>query len=88
MPRKTEFFLNNDDIYAKLKDILITEFELDADSIGLEKRWNEDLELDSLDAVDVLISLEDYLDVKIDPALFKDARTVQDMVDLLKPFWK
>ena len=83
-----EFLLGKDDIYAKLKELFISEFELDAESIGLEKRLEEDLELDSLDAVDLLMSLGDYVNEKVDPALFKDAKTVQDMVDLLQPLWK
>ena len=83
-----EFFLDKNTIFAKLKELLISEFELDADSISLDSSWEDDLELDSLDAVDVLLSLGDCINEKIDPGLFKDARTIQDMVDLLLPLWK
>ena len=71
-----------------LRGLMSSEFELDADEISLEKRISEDLELDSLDMVDLILSLKDHIDEKIDPSLFKDARTVQDLVDLVHPLWK
>jgi len=80
--------LNKAVIYEKLKELMVSEFKLDANSISLEKRISDDLQLDSLDKVDLLLSLGDYLGEKIDPALFKDAHTVQDLVDLVAPIWK
>ena len=80
--------MSEDAIYTKLKEIMILEFQLNADSISPEKLLSEDLELDSLDSVDLLLSLGDYLNEKLDPSLFKNARTVQDMVDSLKSVWK
>ena len=63
-------------------------FEIPADLITPDKLLDEDLELDSLDMVDLILALADQVDEKIDPSLFKDARTVQDLVDLVHPFWK
>ena len=80
--------MSKDAIYAKLKEILISEFEIDADSIALDKNLESDLELDSLDAIDMLTNLEDYICGEPDPALFKEVRTVEDMVNLLIPIWK
>jgi acyl carrier protein len=71
-----------------VKELLIAEFELDADSIRPEQRLYDDLELDSLDAVDLVVCLKDHIEGKIDPALFKNARTVADVVDILCPLWK
>jgi len=75
-------------IYEKLKEMMISEFEIDADSISIEKRLDDDLQLDSLDMVDLTLSLSDYLGKKLDPSLFKEARTVQNLVDLVSPLWK
>ena len=80
--------MDKDAIFSKVKELLASEFKVDAESIRPEKRLEEDLELDSLDAVDLVLSLKDYIGEKVDPALFKKARTVQDMVDLLQPLWK
>jgi acyl carrier protein len=62
---------------------MISEFKFDPDLISPEKRINEDLELDSLDMVDMIIALSDQTGKKIDASLFKDACTVQDLVDLI-----
>jgi len=75
-------------IYEKLKELLISNFKLDADSISPEKRLDDDLKLDSLDIVDLILSLSDFLGEKIDPTLFKDAYTVQDLVNSITPHWK
>jgi len=74
-------------VYEKLKELMVCEFELDADSISIEKHLDDDLQLDSLDMVDLTLSLSSYLGKKLDPSLFKDARTVQDLVDLISPHW-
>ena len=75
-------------IYETLKEILVTEFKIDAASISPEKRLEDDLDLDSLDEVDILLALSNHIGEKIDPTLFKDAVTMQDIVDLLIPLWK
>lgn len=80
--------MNKDAIYEKIKELMVSEFKLDADSISLEKHLSNDLQLDSLDIVDLLLRLSDYIGKKIDPTLFKDVRTVQDLVDSVTPLWK
>ena len=85
---ETELFLDKNTVYIKLKEIMISEFELEADSVSLEKRLNDDLKLDSLDMVDLILNLKDHTSEKIEPTLFKNACTVQDLVDLIHPLWK
>jgi len=80
--------LNKTAVFEKLKELMVSEFELDADSISPEKSVKDDLQLDSLDMVDLILRLSDYIGVKIDPSLFKDAHTVQDLVDIITPLWK
>ena len=80
--------MSKDDIFLKLREILISEFEIDGAAINPEKLLYEDLELDSLDAVDLVVNLKDYIRGKIDPTLFKNARTVEDVVAILYPIWE
>ena len=67
-------------IVAAADEALAAEFELDLDSMKPETRFREDLELDSLDAVDMVIVLEKTFQIKIgrDPAIM-EIRTVGDM---------
>ena len=75
-------------VYGKIKEIMISHFGIDAVSISPEKRLDDDLKLDSLDMVDLILGLSDYIGKKIDPTLFKDAGTVQNLVDSVFPLWK
>ena len=75
-------------IFNKLKETLVSNFQIDADKINPENHLEKDLGLDSLDLVDILIYLKDHTCEKADPVLLKNARTVQNVVDLLEPVWK
>jgi acyl carrier protein len=77
--------MTKDDVFAKLKEVLVTEFELDPGAVRPESLLYEELDLDSIDAVDMIVRMKEYVQGKIDPALFKNARTVQDIVDILYP---
>ena len=75
--------MNKDDILEKIREILAADFEIAAEAVKPEARLYEELDLDSIDAVDLLVKMKEYIPGKIDPALFKNARTVQDVVELL-----
>jgi acyl carrier protein len=85
---KMEFSLDKKVIFLKVKELLVSEFDIDTDSISLDKKLDEDFDLDSLDMVDLVLALSDSLNAKIDPSLFKNAYTVQDLVDAVQPLWK
>jgi len=80
--------MDNNEIFETLKELFINDFEVEADVISPEKHLENDLGLDSLDMVDALLSLKGHVGDKINPGLFKDAHTVQDVIDILKPLWK
>lgn len=70
-------------IFEKLKAALIEDFEMDEAKVTPEARLYEDLELDSIDAVDLIVKLKSLLPTNIDPEVFKTVRTVQDVVDAI-----
>ncbi|MDR2597600.1 MAG: phosphopantetheine-binding protein [Treponema sp.] len=80
--------MDKNKIFLEIKDILVSEFKLEADSINSEKRLYDDLDIDSLDLVDLVLCLKEHIGEKIDPGLFKEACIVQDLVDIVDPFWK
>ncbi|TCL04064.1 acyl carrier protein [Sodalis ligni] len=71
-------------IYQEITGLLVTLFELDAAQIKPESRLYEDLELDSIDAVDMVVHLQKRIGHKIAPETFKSVRTVQDVVDAVE----
>ena len=77
--------MTKEEILQKMQDILTEEFELERASITPEAKLYQDLELDSIDAVDLLVKMKEYVPGKIEPELFKKAKTIQDVVDMLYP---
>ena len=77
--------MTKDEIFLKIQEILTSEFEIDAASITPKAKLYQDLELDSIDAVDLLVKTKEYVQGKIEPDQFKKAVTIQDVVDLLYP---
>ncbi len=69
------------DIYNKLIVVLDEEFELDASSISMDMNLYKDLGLDSIDAIDLIIRLQEIVGKKIDPETFKSVRTIDDVVN-------
>jgi len=80
--------LDKEAVFNVIKERLISEFKVASDLIEPDKHLSDDLDLDSLDMVDLIINLQDHIGEKVNPALFKNARTVQDIVDLVQPLWK
>ena len=76
------------EIYDVLHGILENEFEIDAEDISLEANLYEDLDLDSIDAVDLVVKLREITGKKIEPDAFKQARTVQDVVSEIEKLVK
>jgi acyl carrier protein len=80
--------MSKDDIFNIIKDILVQEFDLAPDLVVPQALLVEDLDLDSIDAVDLIVKLKDYTTDRIDPAQFKNVKTLQDVVDILFPLVK
>jgi len=72
--------LSQDDIFARLRDDLVEMFEIPRERISLDARLYEDLDLDSIDAVDLIVKLGELTGRKIKPEAFKSVRTVGDVV--------
>ena len=68
-------------IYEEVSALLVKVFEIDPQDITPEARLYEDLELDSIDAIDMIVHLQKKIGKKIKPEDFKTVRTVQDVVD-------
>lgn len=72
---------SKDDIFSTLSTYLRDMFEVSEERITLGARLFEDLDLDSIDAVDLVVKLQEYTGRRIAPAEFKSVRTIGDVVD-------
>ena len=75
--------MEKQEIFDKIKAAHIEDFDIKAEKLVPEARLYEDLELDSIDAVDLIVKLKSFLPRNIDPEVFKAVRTLQDVVDAI-----
>ena len=76
----TEQLMNNQQILARLRELLADKFEVDPARITPEADLYRDLDLDSIDAVDLVIKLQEMTGKRIKPDEFKSVRTIGDVV--------
>jgi acyl carrier protein len=75
--------MTKDEILQTIVNILQETFEIDASRVKLESRLYDDLDIDSIDAVDLIVQLKPLVGRRLQPEAFKTVRTVQDVVDAL-----
>lgn len=69
------------EIYKILTETMVDLFELDEAEITPDANLYEDLDLDSIDAVDLAVKITDITGQRVNPDDFKKVRTVQDLVN-------
>lgn len=74
---------NKEEIYDWVVNILNEMFEIDKARITLAANLYSDLDIDSIDAVDLAVKLKQLTGKRLEPEVFKSVRTVQDVVDAL-----
>lgn len=76
--------MTNEELYIMLSDILVENFEVEDGDLNLDANLYEDLDLDSIDAVDLVVKLREKTGKKIEPNDFKQVRTVNDVIVAIK----
>jgi acyl carrier protein len=70
-----------EEVFLAIKRLMSEMFELVPEDIVSGARLSQDLDIDSIDAVDLMVRLRDITGKRINPEDFKNARTIQDVVD-------
>ncbi|HEV2213509.1 MAG TPA: acyl carrier protein [Gammaproteobacteria bacterium] len=71
--------MDSEEIFRRLCDTLVEQFEIDPAQIKPASRLYEDLDLDSIDAIDLLMKVQELTGRKVRPEEFKGVRTVADV---------
>lgn len=79
----TKVLITKEEIFEKVSGYLEEFFEIPKVNITLDSNFYTELDLDSIDAVDLIVKLQEITDQKILPAEFKEVRTVRDVVELV-----
>ena len=75
-------------VYDAICEILTGDFEIPAEKLRWDGLLYEDYDIDSIDAVDMIVHLQKKTGKKIKPEEFKAVRTVQDVVDAVERLLK
>lgn len=73
-------------MFERLKDVIVENLNCDAQEVTLEANLREDLNADSLDAVELSLAIEEEFDVKVPEDAFKDFVTVADILKFLENY--
>ena len=71
------------EVYEKIKEVLVEEFEVEVDMISPDANLFTDLELDSLDAIDLMVTLDKELGIEIKTEEMQEMRTIKDVCDFV-----
>jgi acyl carrier protein len=75
--------MNKDQIFQRITSILHDTFGIDVARVVPGAKLGEDLDIDSIDAVDLIVQLKPLLGGNLRPEAFKAVRSVQDVVDVV-----
>ena len=71
-------------VFEKMKEILSEQLDVDIESITLETDIQDDLGADSLDVVEMLMSIEDEFEIEIPDEKIETLKTVGQVVDYIQ----
>lgn len=75
--------MNKEQLQTWVVDLLAEMFELDKADLTAESNLYSDLDIDSIDAVDLAVKLKQLTGKRLQPEVFKTIRTIGDVVDAL-----
>ncbi|CAK1233038.1 acyl carrier protein [Fructobacillus fructosus] len=74
--------MTQEEIFDKVKDILVDQFDLDDSEVTMTTNMTDDIDADSLDLFEVLNQVEDEFDIKLEDT--EEVSTVADLVNKIK----
>ena len=76
--------MTRDEIFNEIRRALVELFEIGPEDVTMDAKLYQQLELDSIDAIDLVVHLQKLTGKKIKPEEFKSVRTVADVVDAVE----
>jgi len=76
--------MKTEELYRRISEILQNTFGIEPERISMDARLADDLDIDSIDAVDLIVQLKPLLGGNLRPEAFKTVRTIADVVEALQ----
>ena len=75
--------LTRESVLERVREILVSSFELEPGAIQLDSHLIDDLDLDSIDAIDLAVELEQETGLRVEEQELRQIRRVGDIVELV-----
>lgn len=75
--------MNKEQLFLKIREILVNQFGVEESTVSMDANLYEELQIDSIDAVDLLVQIKELTGEKIAPEKFREVRTVGDVLNAL-----
>lgn len=75
--------ITKEEVFSKIKSVLIDEFEVEEEAVMPDANLFTDLDLDSLDAIDLMVTLDKELGIEIKTEEMQDLRTIEDVCNFV-----
>ncbi|MGH8222881.1 MAG: acyl carrier protein [Woeseiaceae bacterium] len=73
-----------EELFLKIREVLVEQFDIEESAVSMDANLYEELEIDSIDAVDLLVQIKELTGKKLSPEAFKEVRTIRDVIDALQ----
>jgi acyl carrier protein len=76
--------LTQEQVLEKLREWMEELFEIEPEDIQLDSNLYSDLDVDSIDAIDLVVKIKELTGKQVQPEDFKNVRTIQDVVSVIQ----
>ena len=76
--------MTRDEIFIRVRELLAQSFEIDPERVKPDALLFQDLDLDSIDAIDMVVSLQEWTGRRVSEEALRGVRTVDDVVSLVE----
>jgi len=76
--------MNNEEIFEKLKEIIVNQLGVEEEQVKMKSTFVDDLSADSLDIVELVMSIEEEFDLEIPDEAAEKIVTVEDVVKYIE----
>ncbi len=70
-------------VFERIKELIVEELNIPADQVNLESKISEDLGADSIDAIELIMEVEEEFDIEIDDDAAMGIKTIADLVNVI-----
>lgn len=70
-------------VFERIKELIVAELNIPADQVSLESKISEDLGADSIDAIELIMEVEEEFDIEIDDDAAMGIKTINDLVEVI-----